>query len=51
MKAISAKKRLVIRSPNDEMFRRWLKNLSMSVPTVDLSDLSNELDKLNAKKR
>ena len=51
MKATSAKKRLVIRSPNDEMFRRWLKNLSMSVPTVDLSDLSNELAQLNAKKR
>ena len=33
------------------MFRRWLKNLSMSVPTVDLSDLSNELSQLNAKKR
>lgn len=51
MKATSAKKRLVIRNPNDEMFRRWLKNLSMSVPTVDLSDLSNELSQLNAKKR
>ena len=33
------------------MFRRWLKNLSLSVPTVDLSDLSNQLAQVNAKKR
>ena len=43
LKSSSAKKRLVIRNPNDEMFRRWLKSLSISVPTLDLTDLSNEL--------
>ena len=41
LKSNSAKKRLVIRNPNDEMFRRWLKSMSISVPTVDLTDLSN----------
>jgi len=51
LKGSSAKKRLVFRNPTDEMFKRWLKNLSMSVPTVDLSDLSNELAKVNSKKR
>ena len=51
LKGSSAKKRLIIRNPNDEMFRRWLKNLSLSVPTVDLSDLSNQLAQVNAKKR
>ena len=51
LKSSSAKKRLVIRSPNDEMFRRWLKSLSTNVPTVDLTDLSNQVSSFGAKKR
>ena len=37
--------------PSDEMHKRWLKLLQKRVPTIDLVDLSAEIEPFNSHKR